>query len=224
MAERSADSRVMGGVWVFPGGTVDGGDDETVGVVAAPDDDRRWRAAALRELVEELGIWITTDGVHTERVAGTVYAAAEAAGVVLDGDALGYFANWITPEPLPVRFDTRFYAAVAEAEPDVDGVELVAAHWIQPQRALRLAEDGEWSVAFPTVKTLSLLARFPDAAAAMSHITSLVEVPPVQPKLVVTGGRIDVLLPGDPGFDKAASDGAELRDRVVALIRDGRAR
>ena len=41
--------------------------------------------------------------------------------LTLATDQLGYFAHWITPEEQPLRFDTRFFVAMAPLgqEPDV---------------------------------------------------------------------------------------------------------
>src|SRR5215216_1510196 len=46
LGKRTSKARFMAGVWVFPGGAVDG----------AENDDRTHRATALRELEEETGV------------------------------------------------------------------------------------------------------------------------------------------------------------------------
>lgn len=213
MGRRSPTARFMADVWVFPGGAIDDGDGAHR-CVAGPDADLAWRSAALRELVEELGIWITTGGVFTSRVPGDVYAAAADRGLVLDGHALGYFANWVTPEPLPIRFDTRFFAAAADAEPEVDGRELVDARWVRPAWALG---DGGLPMAFPTVRTLRDLARFPTAAEAMAHIAERGEIATVEPRLTVGDDGLGVLLPGDPGFEGALGD-ADVAAAVESML------
>jgi len=218
MARRSDDSRFMAGVWVFPGGAVDEADAAAHDVLTDTTDDRPWRVAALRELVEELGIWVTADGPLTLRVPGDVHTVAAERGLVLDGRGLGYFANWITPEPLPIRFDTRFYALEADVEPEVDGDELVEAVWITPGAALSRSDEASWPVAFPTAKTLAHLASFPTAAEFMVHIATLDRVQPIQPRLLLEDGGLGVLLPGDPGFEEAAAGEAALADRLGELL------
>lgn len=225
MARRSDASRFMAGVWVFPGGAVDDADETGDGVFSSSDGDRAWRAAALRELVEEMGIWVTTSGTLTQRVSGDVYAAAAERGLLLDGRALAYFANWITPAPLPIRFDTRFYALVADVEPEVDGDELVDAVWIAPGEALSRSERTSWPVAFPTARTLAYLDSFARASDVMADIAALDSVPPIQPRLLLDDcGELVVLLPGDPRFNEAAAGEAALVGRLGELLDESAAR
>ena len=73
---------------------------------------------------------------------------AEESGLELaDGAELVAFSHWITPEEVPVRFDTRFYLALAPAhsKPHPDGVETVAAAWWEPAAAL--GGSGDTSLA-----------------------------------------------------------------------------
>ncbi|MEA3501680.1 MAG: NUDIX hydrolase, partial [Actinomycetota bacterium] len=75
MVQRTPSARFMGGAWVFPGGAVDEGDgtgSSSGGVVSSDPDLLRWRAAALRELVEETGFWLLESGtaITTDRPSG----------------------------------------------------------------------------------------------------------------------------------------------------------
>jgi 8-oxo-dGTP pyrophosphatase MutT (NUDIX family) len=166
-----------------------------------------WMAAALRELVEEVGIWITTEPMSetpTERPFGAdVYAALGKGGSRFDAARLAYFANWITPTIIPVRFDTRFFAAVADdgmvADPDPS--ELARARWIDAAAAMDLAAAGEWTVPFPTVKTLEFLSRFA-AASEVLDAARASEIQTVLPRARVGGdGAVEVVLPGEPGYE-----------------------
>jgi 8-oxo-dGTP pyrophosphatase MutT (NUDIX family) len=61
MVQRAFSAQFLGGAWVFPGGAVDEDDGSLLlgpGIVAGDPDLARWRAAALRELVEETGFWL----------------------------------------------------------------------------------------------------------------------------------------------------------------------
>ncbi|MEN8234812.1 MAG: NUDIX domain-containing protein [Actinomycetota bacterium] len=213
MVRRTPSARFMAGAWVFPGGAVDESDGSPLATSAVSSDSEdllRWRAAALRELVEETGIWLYERGATSERdrsIGEEVFRIASGAGSRLDGNALRYFANWITPTPLPIRFDTRFFAAVVPDGVDawIDGDELVDAAWVRPATAIERSEDGAWVVAFPTQKTLEWLARFETADAALSHIDRVDPIPAIQPRLSVADGKVEILVPGDPGFEEAAA-------------------
>ena len=95
---------------VFPGGALDDSDAEA-DIHGGDDGLTAWRAAALRELVEETGIWLTIDGADVTDTRPDGAEVFDAAPALLDADALQYFANWITPAPLPIRFDTKFFVA-----------------------------------------------------------------------------------------------------------------
>ena len=93
----------------------------TVDAADAGDDEQSHRACAVRELQEE-------------------------AGIELGGDAeLVAWSRWITPEFVPVRFDTRFYVTLAPAHspPRPDGEEVTEAAWIGPSQALERHAAGE---------------------------------------------------------------------------------
>jgi 8-oxo-dGTP pyrophosphatase MutT (NUDIX family) len=205
----------MGGAWVFPGGALDDVDASDLAAAAvsgpasdaAPHDELAWRAAALRELVEETGIWLTVSGATTAlprtAVDAEVYQTLLDAHTRLDGAGLGYFANWVTPSVLPIRFDTRFFAGCVDdmsVEPEPDGVELDRAAWVEPAVALRRATAGEWAVPFPTRKNLQFLALFPTVADLMAYAAS-VEVTSVEPRLRADGDDVTIVLPDEPGFE-----------------------
>src|SRR6476469_1939947 len=77
------------------------------------------------------------DGEAAHRSAA-VRELAEEAGIELDVGELVAYSRWITPRVVPVRFDTRFYLALAPAHspPHPNGSETVDAGWFGPQRAL----------------------------------------------------------------------------------------
>ena len=49
-------------------------------------------------------------------------------------DALLPWSRWVTPAMVPIRFDTRFYVALAAAplQAEPDSVEIDDARWIAP--------------------------------------------------------------------------------------------
>lgn len=157
MGRRTPKARFMGGAWVFPGGSVD--------------DDEDLRAAAVREVAEEVQITLP------------------------DPAALVPFARWITPPEVSIRFDTYFFLAPAPegAEAVPDGSEIVDARWFEPARALEGAEAGELLMVFPTIKNLEVLARF-DSADALLEWASTHEVRPVQPRVEGQGEAARIVL------------------------------
>ncbi len=228
MVQRSDRARFMPGAWVFPGGVVDDSDagPEAVAAVRASDDDLvPWLAAAMRELVEETGIWLTVNGaqVTDKRPDGPEIFSSTPAP--FDGDALRYFANWITPASLPIRFDTRFFVVDVPRgiEALVDGKELIDAAWIDPADAIERAESGDWLVAFPTRNTLQALSGHESAANLIAALTEDAEVTAVQPRLAVGDDWVRILLPGDEGFDEAgeAEHDPELLTRALAIAAVG---
>lgn len=208
MVQREHSARFMGGAWVFPGGVVDEIDGSPLAhrTVTGAGDDLEWRAAALRELVEEVAIWVTDGSAAAtgRRLFGdAVYEALESSGRHFDAGAMAYFANWVTPTMIPVRFDTRFFALAVGpgVEADPDPGELAAASWIPPGEALGLGESGEWTIPFPTLRVLEMLAGFATADAVTAHAEA-VEVRKIVPRTRVGGGgEIEIVLPGEPDYE-----------------------
>lgn len=184
LVRRSESARFMPGVWVFPGGRVEA--DELIAGVAGGEtdvdaDELAHRAAAIRELAEEAGIQLE---ISSELVL---------------------WSRWITPEPVPIRFDTRFYLALAPAHspPEPDGSEIIDAAWMNPQEALEAGEEGEIELVFPTIKQLESLAPYATADEAMEAARGTA-VEPIMPNVVPDdsddGWRM--LMPGDEGYER----------------------
>jgi 8-oxo-dGTP pyrophosphatase MutT (NUDIX family) len=179
LVRRSPDASFMPGVWVFPGGVVEA--DESVSPEAEEEDADReelaHRACALRELREEAGIEL----------------AAEA--------ELRPWSRWITPEVVPVRFDTRFYVALAppHSPPRPDGAETSEAEWISPREALDRHRHGELSLVFPTIKHLESLLPYASAAEVLEAARKR-PIEPVLPRVIGVGEERRVVLPGEPGY------------------------
>ncbi len=179
LVRRSPEASFMPGVWVFPGGVVE--DDEALGPpVPGGDSDAAelaHRACALRELWEEAGVQLP--------------AEAE----------LRRWSRWITPEIVPVRFDTRFYVALAPAHspPRPDGAETTEAAWISPSEALDRHGRGELSLVFPTIKHLESLLPYGSAAEVLAAAAER-SFEPILPRVVGEGSDRRVVLPGEPGY------------------------
>jgi len=94
---------------------------------------------------------------------------AEEVSVVLPTTALVPFDRWITPEALPRRFDTYFFAASigADAQVRVDGHEIVASRWETPHRLLADADAGTAMISYPTLRQLERLRSWTSVADAL---------------------------------------------------------
>jgi len=117
-------------------------------------------------------------------------------------DRLVYFAHWVTPEGLPLRFDTRFFAAPMPVEQEAvgDDHEMISLRWLAPQEALDAHARGEISLRNPTVRNLMLL----DGASAAEALGRLRgrAVPTIRPKVVFDEhGKRRVYNPWDAGYD-----------------------
>jgi 8-oxo-dGTP pyrophosphatase MutT (NUDIX family) len=141
-------------------------------------------------------------GEDALRVTALRELAEEASVVIEDRDALVPYSRWITPEVVRVRFDTRFFLipAPADADPQPDGAETVAARWIAPADALEAHTRDELTLVFPTIKHLEQFAGFDSADALLAH-ARVSEVQPVLPKVIDTGETARIVLPGEPGYD-----------------------
>jgi len=213
MVRRVHSAAFMGDAHVFPGGALDDCDRDAsaAGAVRWGGDPEElpWRAAALRELAEEAGVFLTDPpGVQAPGRGADLYRALTEKGAVFDADSLAYFSNWVTPRGAPRRFDARFYAAVVAAATTAgaDRTEVTEACWVEPAEALRRAAAGEWRVEFPTRKHLEALAAHADAAAVLAAAPGPAGVVRVEPRLAFEeDGKWRVLLPGDAGYEKAGA-------------------
>lgn len=143
----------------------------------AGDEEAAHRACAVRELHEEAGIELAPD---VELLA---------------------WSRWITPELVPIRFDTRFYVALAPAHspPRPDGSETTDAAWTGPADALARHAAGELDLVFPTIKHLESLLPYANSEEVLAAARDRV-IEPVLPRVVGEGDEQRVVLPGEPGY------------------------
>jgi 8-oxo-dGTP pyrophosphatase MutT (NUDIX family) len=208
LVRRAREASFMGGAHVFPGGTLDPEDHApaTAALVRWSGDpvEVPWRAAALRELAEEAGLLVTPGGI-VDHDGAPVYPTLAATGRRLDGDALVYLSNWVTPRGLPRRFDARFY--LLEVPPDAvarsDGTEVFDPVWVTPREALDHAGSGRWQIEVPTRAQLEMLADAPGLDRALDTARGTFPTR-IEPRLTRDpAGAWMVLLPGQAGFDEA---------------------
>jgi len=216
------------GALVFPGGSVDNGDNE---IIADPSlysggegmeaGELSFRIAAIRETFEESGILLArpkgSKALVDAKHASEIEAAHRADlcegktsflkvltdnGMLLALDELVPYAHWVTPEGMPKRFDTWFF--LAAAPPDQlgahDGKESTDSIWVSPREALEGGETGRFKLPFPTTRNLIKLGKQATVKAALddSRGKSIVTVTPVMTK-TATGRQLRI--PLEAGYD-----------------------
>jgi 8-oxo-dGTP pyrophosphatase MutT (NUDIX family) len=216
------------GALVFPGGSVDTGDNEMIarpelysGAEGLDAADLSFRIAAIRETFEESGILLArprgSNALVDARRAQQIEAAHRTAlcegkttflrvladhGMLLALDLLVPYARWITPEGMPKRFDTWFFLAAAPPEQAGahDGKESTDSIWVSPREALAGGESGRFKLPFPTTRNLIRLGKQPGVKAALedSRGKPIVTVMPIMTKL--NGGR-QLRIPIEAGYD-----------------------
>jgi 8-oxo-dGTP pyrophosphatase MutT (NUDIX family) len=228
MMVRHHEIEFSSGALVFPGGSVEKGDQE---IIARPAlysggeglgaDDLSFRIAAIRETFEESGILLArpqaSKALVDARLAAEIEAKSRAGlsegkaafldvlnenSMVLALDELVPYAHWITPEGLPKRFDTWFF--LAAAPPDQigvhDGRESTDSIWLSPREALAGSESGRFKVPFPTTRNLIKLGKQPNVRAALNDARGK-PIVTVMPVLTRLDGRRQLRIPREAGYD-----------------------
>jgi 8-oxo-dGTP pyrophosphatase MutT (NUDIX family) len=185
----------------------------------APRDALGYWVGAIREAFEEVGVLLAygPDGRFVEFTADkqerydryraecqasnlAFFGMLRALQLTLATDCLSYFAHWITPEENPIRFDTRFFAALMPPgqEPIADGHEIVGVRWLTPDEAFDALRRKEISLRFPTIKNLEIVAASGATAAQVVAEVGRREVSTIRPRVLTVEGRPLAVLPGDP--------------------------
>lgn len=181
--------------------------------VADPGEALGYVTAAIREAFEETGILLARSdrvGDAHPHVAESLEVARRALlnevvslrdvavgnGLRLSGDELIYVGHWITPEPEPRRYDTRFFAARAPdgAVCTVHDAEMTDAAWLRPAEAVERFRAGELRLLPPTAHTLQRLAEYAswaDLRAALEHAP----VPSITPRMERRRDGVAIVVP-----------------------------
>lgn len=215
------------GNWVFPGGRVDPedhvqefdqlchglSDSAASAMLDVEQGGLAWWVAACRETLEEAGLLLAARhdaAVDVPALRDRVRANETAFidllrehGITLDVAGIEEVARFITPLGPPRRFDARFFLARAPhgqlAHHD-DG-EIVDWEWIEPPVALERWRSGEMEMMSPTTRMLACLARFSSADEVLEVARR--RRPYQRVRVADPGGRYEVLLPGEPGYETA---------------------
>lgn len=224
LVRRHANSGVLGGVHVFPGGKLDAADRSAGGLDLSPADCQQalnepgldldtavgLYVAALRETFEECGLLLGLTGlaadlrqVRERTLGGEAFATVlQAMGMPLAASGLVPWSRWVTPRVPSVankRFDTRFFVAMAPAGQQVQHctVEATEAIWMSPRIGLQRYWAGEIDLAPPQIMSLHQLAGLTNVAQALAAARSR---PPalILPEPFDENGARVICYPGDP--------------------------
>lgn len=150
---------------VFPGGRVDAVD--SVGWTYSAEllnaHATAWRHTCL-----------CVNAANSTYNAGRLVAAAarevmEECGISLSPEMLKPWANWVTPEGLPKRFDTYFFATrlPAHVQPLHQTTEASSSHWLPVRQLIDKEAAGTFKLLPPTLAILDELLRTGTVAQAL---------------------------------------------------------
>ena len=186
--KRSDKLSFHGGAWAFPGGGVDEQDLES----CAPESLEAGRRAAVRELAEEVGLSLASDGLVP-------------------------FARWTTPEGRSRRYRTWFFAARAPSGSlAADGSEISDCRFLAPASTLKARECGELVLPPPTFVTVVELSRYGSVSAVLDAFAGRpLQTFTPRPKPVPNG--VCSLYEGDAGWEQSDPDRPGPRNRLWML-------
>ena len=211
------------GALVFPGGKVDKGDSEIRrfcdGAKTADDTQLSLMVGAIREAFEECGILLARTTGETNLISGdrlnslehyrdplnknevTIAEFLEKENLTLACDLLQPYAHWITPDMMPKRFDTHFYLALAPDDHVAihDGYESVDSIWISPANALKGAEQGTYTIIFPTRLNIEMLGESDSVNNALEAARNRTIIP-VTPWTEKRDDGVYLCIPEEAGY------------------------
>ena len=177
MTRRSDTASFAPGAYVFPGGALDADDGSSAAASVSiarksqSAEQRAFSVAAIREAFEELGVLLAyrPDGSAAGGNDLSLFDRSQNAdfigqiankGFRLAVDKVWWLCHWITDRDLPKRFDARFYVARMPADqvPIADEGEQFEPVWVTPADALARHQADQFSMIFPTIRTLRRLA------------------------------------------------------------------
>lgn len=170
--------------------------------------------AAVREAFEETGIMLarlaedaTNPGGREELEIARRALLAEVVdlrqiivtrSLRISGGDLLYLAHWITPEPEPRRYDTRFFLARvgADAVCTPHEAEMAESVWLTARGAVHFFENGSLKMLPPTVHTLRRLAGFGSVDEIFAELADA-PVPAIMPVMRVQDDGVAIVLPDE---------------------------
>lgn len=107
-----------------------------------------------------------------------------------------YLAHWITPEPEPRRYDTRFFLArvPADAVCTPHEAEMTESVWLTARGAVHFFEGGSLKMLPPTVHTLRRLAGYGSVDEIFAALADA-PVPAIMPVMRVVPDGVTIEMP-----------------------------
>lgn len=250
MVRRHANSGVLGGAHVFPGGKVDAAD-RLLGAVAwdcSAADCRRSLAepelddelamglyvAAVRETFEECGLVLgapvgaqgdVAAALRDALASGASFAEAmTAVGGPWGAKALLPWSRWVTPRVpsmMSKRFDTRFFLAVAPAGQAVQHCEREATEAVWVTPSVALERAWAGEIDLAPPQIMSLSHLAQLGSVAAAIAWAGAHAPPlIEPNPFDLGGERVICYPGDPEHPVATAAWPGMVTRLT--FREGR--
>jgi len=243
MMRRHKGTAFAPGAVVYPGGKLHEADQSPSlarhFAESVPQDGlNHYRVAAIREAFEETGLLLAldeagewVDPARQIALARELRAAVESEparfGEMLEREhlklplsALDFYAHWVTPQPLPRRYDTHFFWVAAPPGQVIaaDGREAVSAAWVAPAQVLSDNAEGTPFLMLPTRLTLERLA----ASFGRDEAANLDGEPPMKitPTVVVIDGDVFVEIPEEAGYGVTRVPRTDMAEHLAGMLPD----
>ena len=174
LMRRSRTMPFAPGMFVFPGGRLDGIDEQRV-------------ASTEQQILMNLTNTAQRANLTVPRLVALMACASrevqEEAGIEVPRDALTLVGRWVTPEFEPRRYDVHFFAAQvgAEQRPFSASSETDEANWYHPTTCIEEFTQGRMPMLPPTLAMLADCANQASVADILAHLGSR-EVRPHLPR------------------------------------------
>jgi len=251
LLRRSTKSGFMGGLYVFPGGVADPEDfgfdfwasriditpdqiEKQLGGKGFPNEDIiGFSIAAIRETLEEAGVFIASDKNKTKKDFDDICTLRLNKDLpkswfrtkmmnedwTLSFSSLGRWSHWITPKLMKKRFDTRFFIVfMPENQTCVpDNMETKHGIWLTPEKALEQNLEAITPLSPPAVVTLTHMLKFNNLDELKKEVQNRSWGAPIAPRLVPSSNGPVIIEPWDPMFDENFDiDSADLSKKVLS--------
>ena len=250
LLKRPAQSGFMAGYYVFPGGILDPGDwrydvwkthvdlddaglTRRLGGGLTPEEVMAYGVAAIRELLEEAGIFLAKRLRQSNPDLGRIIRLRNspdlpeewflnlvmAQGWTLAFSALFRWSHWITPVRMKRRYDTRFFLALLphgqRCRPHPR--EVADGIWIRPQEALTGNMTGQIPLSPPTMVTLQEVSKYRTLKELKQQAQSRAWRTPSMPRLILLEKGSVLIEPWDTQYDQPHIEIAagNLKDAVL---------